>query len=489
MNDLLNFFETTIPLWLSSCITLLISLLLWLFLRQRHTMSAALMSERAQEGTVRLAELAAQYATLETRHAAISTSATTWQVHAAELQVRLEEEQKAAAQRESVLANAESRLVDTFKALSADTLNATQSSFLELARAMFEKHQQSAQGDLHLRQQAIDSLVKPVAEQLKQVDEKIHQLEKARIGAYAELLGEIGNIRVNNAKLQAETGSLVSALRQPKARGSWGEMQLKRVAELAGMLDHCDFDLEVHARGEDGNLRPDMIVRLPGGRNIVVDAKTPLDAYLEACQAPDDGSREAALTRHAEHVRGHLKQLGQKSYFERFQPSPDFVVLFLPGEMYFSAALEKYPGLIETGVNEQVLIATPTTLIALLRTAAYGWRQEALGKNAREISLLGKLLYERLSVLAGHFDKLGRQLGTAVGTYNTALNSLESRVLVTARKFKELGASGEDGEIPQLDIVDQNPRAPQAMELAATCDFVSEKYSFPNLKSPTNDSL
>lgn len=467
MNPLVEQLTTPVPFWLVPAAALLTGALLWLFLHQRHTSIAQLLDQRMRDGAERLAELMAEHSKLQERLEAVTAGATDWQVHASELQVRLEEEQKAANERELLLQNAEQRLTNTFKALSADTLNATQANFLELAKGAFEKHHESASGDLKLRQQAIDSLVKPVAEQLKQVDQKIHQLEKARVAAYAELLGEIGNIRLNNEKLQAETGSLVSALRQPKARGRWGEMQLKRVAELSGMLEHCDFNLEVHAATEDGNLRPDMIVRLPGGKNIVVDAKTPLDAYLDACQVSDDVSRDAAFARHAAHVRDHLRQLGKKSYFEQFQPSPDFVVMFLPGEMYFSAALEKDPSLIETGVNEQVLIATPTTLIALLRTAAYGWRQEALAKNAREISDLGRQLYERLRVLGNHFDRLGRQLGSAVGTYNSALNSLESRVLVTARKFRELGAVGDEEMLPEIEIVDQVPRLTQADELVA----------------------
>lgn len=455
-----------VPLWSIPSTALLLCLLVWLFLRQRHTLTAQMLQGKLQDEAARLAGIEEECASLEARLQETTANATEWQVHAAKLEVRIEEEQRAAAEKESLLANAEQRLSDTFKALSADTLNASQASFLELARASFESHQQSAQGDLQLRQQAIDGLVKPMAEQLKLVDEKIHQLENARVGAYQGLLAEIGNIRENNAKLQAETGSLVNALRQPKARGRWGEMQLKRAAEIAGMTDRCDFDLEVHTTSEDGNLRPDMIVRLPGGKNIVVDAKTPLDAYLDACQATDDASREAALARHTQHVRNHLKQLGQKAYFDSFQPSPDFVVLFLPGEMYFSAALEKDPGLIEAGVNERVLIATPTTLIALLRTAAYGWRQDALERNALVISDLGRQLYDRLSTLGGHFEKLGRQLGAAVTTYNSALNSLESRVLVTARKFPGLGAAGEGADIPELEILDQVPREPQALELA-----------------------
>jgi DNA recombination protein RmuC len=443
-----------------------VGLLVGFILRQKQALTLQLVHQKWQDAAERLAGLQDDHGQLQFKLESAVKTAIDWQVYASKIDVRLEEEQKAALQREMLLQNAELRLTDTFKALSADTLNATQASFLELAKGAFAKHQQSAQGDLQLRQQAIDSLVKPVAEQLKQVDEKLHHLEKSRLSAYTELLSEIGHIRLNNAKLQAETGSLVSALRQPKARGRWGEMQLKRVAELAGMLEYCDFELEVHTTTESGNLRPDMIVRLPGGKNIVVDAKTPLDAYLDACQATDDTVREAALVRHAAQVRTHLRQLGQKSYFENFQPSPEFVVLFLPGEMYFSAALEKDPVLIEAGVNERVIIATPTTLIALLRSVAYGWRQESLAKNAREISDLGRLLYDRLSVLGAHFEKMGRSLGQSVNHYNAALNSLESRVLVSARKFKELGASNEEGEIEELNMVDQVPRLPQALELA-----------------------
>jgi DNA recombination protein RmuC len=466
MDALLLLTSSLVPIWQALLVSVLLLGGLGFGLAQRQKGRELLLRHENAERLQALAVSQAQTAELEEKLRVEQATRTHWQVNAAALQARLEEEQKAAREREQVLQNAEQRLSNTFKALSAETLQASQASFLEMAKSALAKQQESVQGDLRLRQQAIDSLVKPVAEQLKQVDEKIQQLEKASAVANQELLGELGHLRDNNARLQAETGSLVNALRQPKARGRWGELQLRRVAELAGMLEYCDFNVEVHAGGVEGRYRPDMVVRLPGGRNIVVDAKTPLDAYLDACQAPDEATRDAALKRHASHIRTHIKQLSQKSYFEHFQPSPDFVVLFLPGEMFFSAALEMDPTLIETGSDQKVLIASPTTLIALLRAAAYGWQQEALTRNAQQISALGKELYDRLGLLGEHFEKLGTQLGKTVSTYNAALGSLESRVLVTARKFRDCGIPEGTKPLSDIDPVEQLPRLPQAAELS-----------------------
>lgn len=466
MDALLLLTSSLVPLWQAVLVSVLLLAGLGFGLAQRQKGRELLLRHENAERLQALAVSQAQVAELEEKLREEQATRTHWQVHAAALQARLEEEQKAAREREQVLQNAEQRLSNTFKALSAETLQASQASFLEMAKSALAKQQESVQGDLRLRQQAIDSLVKPVAEQLKKVDDKIQQLEKASAVANKELLGELGHLRDNNAKLQAETGSLVNALRQPKARGCWGELQLRKVAELAGMLEYCDFNLEVHASGEEARYRPDMVVRLPGGRNIVVDAKTPLDAYLDACHATDEATRDAALKRHSNHIRAHIKLLSQKSYFEHFQPSPDFVVLFLPGEMFFSAALEKDPTLIEIGSDQKVLIASPTTLIALLRAAAYGWQQEALTRNAQQISALGKELYDRLAILGGHFEKLGTQLGKAVTTYNAALGSLESRVLVTARKFRDCGISEGSTPLNDMSPVDQSPRLPQAAELS-----------------------
>src|SRR5258705_7092751 len=374
-----------------------------------------------------------------------------------QLNAALEGERRAAQERKDSFKQAAEELSEKFKALSRDALKDNNQSFLQLAHSTLEKFQETARGDLELRQQAIDQLVKPLKDSLEKVDGKIGEIEKARAGAYAELREQVRGLATSQLQLQAETGNLVKALRTPHIRGRWGEIQLRRVVELAGMLQYCDFTEQETVTGEDGRIRRDVIGRLPGGRTIVVDAKVPFDAFYESISTTDDIVRVERLKDHARIVRTHIGQLSKKSYWETVQPTPEFVLLFLPGENFYSAALEQDPQLIEDGVNQGVIIATPTTLIALLKAVSYGWRQEQMAANAQEVSKLGKDLYDRLRTFTGYFADIGRGLDRALDSYNKGVGSLEARVLVTARKFKERGAiAGE--EIDVLEPIDKLAR-------------------------------
>ena len=380
------------------------------FIAQSRT---AALAERARLATEQLAKTEAELTTLRTRATELETE-------------------------RGALKEAQARLLESFKALSADALRSNNQSFLELARETFGKLHQQSSDELGKRQQAIDSLVKPLKESLEKVDAKIGEIEKARANAYGQLSEQLKSLGTAQVSLQAEASKLTTALRSTTTAGTWGELQLRRVVEMSGMSSYCDFVEQQSA----GGFRPDLIVRLPGGQQIVIDAKAPNDAYREAANASDENVRAAKLAEHATKVRGHIDALGAKNYWEQFQPSPEFVVLFLPGDQFLSGALQGDPTLIDRAIAKKVLLATPATLIALLKAAAYGWQQEDVSKNAQIIADLGRALYDRIANFADNLDKVGRNLESANKAYNSAVGSFEQTLLPGARKFSELGAKG-----------------------------------------------
>jgi DNA recombination protein RmuC len=381
---------------------------------------------------------------------------------------RAEEQERAAADKLAYVTNMRRELADAFKALSAQALDSTSATFLKLAKAELGQFQERAQSDLKERQSAVDALVQPIKESLTAVDGKLGELERTRVHAYSALQEQLRNLTDTQLpQLHAETANLVKALRQPTVRGRWGELQLKRVVELAGMLEHCDFVEQPTGETQDARQRPDAIVTLPGGAQIIIDAKVPFTAYLDAHEAADDDTRAAHLQRHALLVRSHAAALGRKTYWDTFEKSPDFVIMFLPGEMLYTAALQTDPQLIEAVTSEKVILATPSSLIALLKTVALGWREQALAVNAQEVAQLGRQLYERIGSLATHWGDVGDKLEKAVGAYNRSVGALETRVLVSARKFVDLkAATADDGQLEAPRPVEALPRPLVAPELA-----------------------
>jgi DNA recombination protein RmuC len=366
---------------------------------------------------------------------------------------------------------ARSTLRDIFHAVSAEALRSNNEAFLQLAESRLREARTESAADIDERKRAIENLLAPMKTTLDHVEREIRDSERHRMQSTSELLQKVASLDSVGQTLRSETSRLVDALKRPGVRGRWGELQLKRVVELAGMVQHCDFQ-EQHTVVDDARrLRPDVIVRLPGGKHVVVDAKVPLDAYLKALEAPDEATRQSLLADHARQVRAHLCQLAAKGYAAAVQPGPDFVVMFLPGEMFFSAALEQDPALIEFGVEQRVVPASPTTLIALLRAVAYGWQQEAQTENAQRISELGRSLYDAVRVLASHFDDVGGRLKASLDAYNRAVGSLEGNVLVKARRFKELHVANGDADIPQLEPIDRAPRLLQSPELLGGLPF------------------
>jgi DNA recombination protein RmuC len=443
-------------------------LLTWLYLRSSTAATSTRLSLAEQELATTRATLNAQRETAQ--HA---------RTESASLKAQIEGERKAAEEKLSLLTQARDELRNAFNSMAAEALKNNNEAFLHLAGQKFDGLRQQAAGDLDQRKQAVETLVTPLSEVLQRYDKNVSAIEQERQRAYGELTATLKVVHEAQHALRQETANLVAALRRPGVRSRWGEMTLRRVAELAGMSDHCDFTEQTTVATDNGNIRPDMLVRLPGDVVVPVDAKAPLDAYLDAVSAGSDEDRKRCLQRYATHVRGHMNTLAAKDYSSQFEITPAFTVLFLPGEPFFSAAAEQDPSLVEDAIQSKILIATPVTLVALLKAISHGWRQERLAESAQAVSLLGKELYERLMNFAQYLDNVGKSLDGAVTSYNKAVGSLESRVLVSARRFRELGVAASD-DLPEPRQVDRSARAVAAafgqapLSLAATGDEENE---------------
>jgi DNA recombination protein RmuC len=387
----------------------------------------------------------------------------------AALKARLDAEQRNTAEKLAVLDKARDSLKDAFAAISSDLLAQNNARFLDLAKEKFGELQNTAVADLTGRQKAIDELVQPLRESLTKVDAKLQEVDRDRASSHAALAEQIKSLTLAQYALQSETGRLARALRSPNVRGQWGELQLRRVLEAAGMLEGSHFEIKESVHGDEGRLTPDVVIKLPGGKNVVVDAKVALTAFLDALECDDDGERAAKLKDHARQVKDHIVRLGNKTYWTHFQPAPDIVVMFVPGEALLSAALQSDTGLLEFSMARGVMLASPLTLIALLRAIAYGWQQEKIARNAMEISDLGRQLYDRIAKLAEHWEAVGKSLARAVVAYNGAVGTLESRVLVTARRLKDKGVSAGE-EVPDVETIDTVPRPAGAPALSGLFD-------------------
>lgn len=387
----------------------------------------------------------------------------------AALQSQLKSQTQLEQERQAALQLTMDRLAKDFDSVAGQTLRANSEVFLKLAREHLGQHNQNAAAALVEREKAIETLVSPIRDALNKTEQQIARIEKERAESFGALRTSIESVALGQQALQKETRTLVTALRRPEVRGQWGELTLKRLAELAGMVEHCDFNEQVHTHSDEGALRPDMIVRMPDGRSLVVDVKTPLDAYIEAVEASTDEAKQIALKRHANSVSERVRQLSAKSYWAQFENSPDFVILFIPGDQFLSAALAENPNLLEDAIRQHVIIATPSSFVALLKAVAYGWRQTALAQNAKVISDLGADLYKRLSVFTNHLTKLQRNLNGSVEAFNSAMGSLERQVLPGARKFTELGIR-PDKEIDTIEPIESLARTPQALPTQSASD-------------------